>query len=169
MVMNETINEKHSISLLVNNRPGVLIRIALVFSRRGYNLESVVVSPTHHPEYSRMTIMASGDRKTLVQIIRQLNKLVDVINAVDHTGETMIEREIALFKVTCPPQRRTEVLQIADHFNCESVDLTEETMTFEATGSSDKIKALESMFDGFGIVESVRSGKLIMARGASTT
>ena len=167
--MNEPVFEKHAISLLVNNRPGVLIRIALVFSRRGYNLDSVVVSPAHHPEYSRMTIVASGERRTLVQIIRQLNKLVDVIHAADHTGQNMIVREIALFKVSCSPAQRTEVLQIANHFKCTSLDLTGETMIFEVTGSSEKLTALEELFDGFGIVESVRSGKLVMARGSEAT
>src|SRR6185295_19898434 len=92
---------QHSISLLVNNKPGVLIRIALVFSRRGYNIDSLVVSPTHNGKFARMNIVASGEPKTLVQIIHQLNKLIDVIHAKDHTGETVVEKELALIKVRC--------------------------------------------------------------------
>jgi acetolactate synthase-1/3 small subunit len=161
--------EKHAISLLVSNRPGVLIRIALVFSRRGYNLDSVVVSPAHHPEFSRMTIVASGDVETLAQIIKQLNKLVDVVHAKDHTGESMIEREIALIKVGCSEKQRTEVLRIIDQFAGESVDTTGQTITFQATGTSAELDRLEHMLDTFNIVESVRSGKLIIARGQDAT
>ncbi|MBD3420633.1 MAG: acetolactate synthase small subunit [Chitinivibrionales bacterium] len=162
-------NEQHTISLLVNNKPGVLIRIALVFSRRGYNMESVVVSAGNDPRFSHMSLVASGDRKTLDQIIKQLNKLVDVIHACDHTGDSMIERELALIKVKCPAQKRTEILQIGQHFQCESVDLTEKTITFEATGSSDKLNALHNMLDSYGILETVRSGKLFMIRGSEET
>jgi acetolactate synthase-1/3 small subunit len=167
--MQRSADERHTISLLVNNRPGVLIRIALVFSRRGFNLESVVVSPSHHPERSRMTLVASGDPATLDQIIKQLNKLVDVIHARDHTGDIIVERELALLKVQCSGAERTEILQIADHFRCDSVDLTETTMTFQVTGSSDKLDAVHRAFDKFGIVESIRSGKLVMVRGAEAT
>src|SRR4051812_25185900 len=99
---------QHSISLLVNNRPGVLIRISLVFARRGYNIDSLVVSPTHNGKFARMNIVASGEPKTLEQIIHQLNKLVDVIHAKDHTGETVVEKELALIKVRCVPEKRTE-------------------------------------------------------------
>ncbi len=167
--MQRITDDRHTISLLVNNRPGVLIRIALVFSRRGFNLESVVVSPSHHPERSRMTLVASGDPATLDQIIKQLNKLVDVIHARDHTGDIIVERELALIKVSCSSEQRTEILQIADHFKCSSVDLTEETMTFQVTGSSEKLDAVHRAFDKFGIVESIRSGKLIMVRGSEAT
>lgn len=161
--------EKHTISLLVNNRPGVLIRIALVFSRRGYNLESVVVSPSHRPEFSRMSLVASGDPRTLDQIIKQLNKLVDVIHALDHTGDVTVQRELALVKVQCSPGQRTEVLQIADHFKCRSVDMDDQSMTFEVTGSSDKLDAVHDHFGKFGIIEAVRSGKLFLVRGAGNT
>jgi len=161
--------EKHSISLLVNNRPGVLIRIALVFARRGYNLESLVVSPTLNPEFSRMTLVASGDRKTLEQIIKQLNKLVDVLHATDHTGEHTVEREMTLVKVNCDPHQRTEILQISEHFKCQSLDITETTIMLQCTGSSEKLDALQKLLQKFTILESVRSGKLIMARGRSET
>lgn len=162
-------NEQHSISLLVSNKPGVLIRIALVFSRRGYNLDSVVVSPTHRHEFSRMNLVASGDRETLSQIIRQLDKLVDVVHVADHTGEEIVEGEIAFFKVACPVEKRTELMQVADHFRARSVDLTADTITFEATGKSSKLNAFQLMLEQYGILESVRSGKLLMARGRKTT
>ncbi len=161
--------EQHTISLLVANRPGVLIRIALVFSRRGYNLESVVVSPTHRREFSRMNLVASGDKEILLQVIRQLDKMVDVIHVADHTGEEIIEGEIAFIKVACLPQNRTELMEIADHFKARSVDLSEDSITFEATGKTAKLNAFELMLEKYEILESVRSGKLIMARGRNDT
>ncbi|MDP7397603.1 MAG: acetolactate synthase small subunit [Lentisphaeria bacterium] len=159
----------HSISLLVNNKPGVLIRISLVFARRGYNIDSLVVSPAHNRQFSRMSITASGDPDTLVLILGRLNKLVDVIHATDHTGDVVVQRELALIKVDCTAERRTEVLQISEHFKCQSVDISDTTVLLEATGNSDKLDALELMLEKHGIVEIVRSGKLVMARGASAT
>jgi acetolactate synthase-1/3 small subunit len=162
-------DEQHSISLLVSNKPGVLIRIALVFSRRGYNLDSVVVSPTHNSAFSRMNLVARGSKESLDQIIKQLAKLVDVIHVADHTGEDIIEGELLFIKVRCSRNQRTELLQIADHFRAKSVDLTEESITFEATGKTAKLNAFQAMLEQYGILESVRSGKLIMARGAQAT
>jgi len=161
--------DSHSISLLVNNKPGVLIRISLVFARRGYNIDSLVVSPAHNRQFSRMSITASGDPETLVLILGQLNKLVDVIHATDHTGDVVVQRELALIKVDCMAERRTEVLQISEHFKCQSVDISDTTLLLEATGNTDKLDALELMLEKYGIVEIVRSGKLVMARGASAT
>lgn len=161
--------EQHTISLLVANKPGVLIRIALVFSRRGFNLDSVVVSQTHLPEFSRMNIVASGDKESLAQIIKQLDKLVDVVHVADHTGEEIIQGEIAFIKVNCPVELRTELLQLGDHFRARSVDLTDDTITFEATGKTAKLNAFQLMLEKYGILESVRSGKLLMARGRQDT
>ena len=161
--------DSHSISLLVNNKPGVLIRISLVFARRGYNIDSLVVSPAHNRQFSRMSITASGDPETLVLILGQLNKLVDVIHATDHTGDVVVQRELALIKVDCTAELRTEVLQISEHFKCQSVDISDTTLLLEATGNSDKLDALELILEKYGIVEIVRSGKLVMARGASAT
>jgi len=167
--MNGRTEEQHTISLLVANRPGVLIRIALVFSRRGYNLDSVVVSPTNKNEFSRMNLVATGDRDTLSQVIRQLDKMVDVIHVADHTGEETVEGEIAFVKVACPAETRTELMQIADHFKARSVDLSEDSITFEATGTTAKLNAFVLMLEKYGILECVRSGKLVMARGRKDT
>ena len=111
---------RHSISLYVSNKPGVLIRIALVFSRRGYNIDSLVVSETEDPRFSRMNIVAQGDRTTLEQILKQLNKLVDVIHARDYSYEEVIQKELALFKIDCLPERRTEAFQVMDAFKART-------------------------------------------------
>ena len=165
----DTRASQHSISLLVNNKPGVLIRIALVFSRRGYNIDSLVVSPAHNGKYARMNIVASGELKTLEQILKQLNKLIDVLHAKDHTGETVVEKELALVKVRCSPEKRSEILQIAEHFKAQTVDLSENTLMLQVTGGTDKLDAAEMMLDKYGITEMVRTGKVIMARGETGT
>ncbi len=159
----------HTISLYVNNRPGVLVRVALVFSRRGYNIESLVVSPAAEGEFSRMTITCSGDPETLEQIIRQLQKLVDVVHAIDHTGDESYETEIALFKLRAALDERTEILQIAEHFGAKVVDYGPESLILRVYGSSDKLDAFQTLLRPFGIVELVRSGKILMARGMETT
>ena len=163
------IEPAHSISLLVSNKPGVLVRISLVFSRRGYNIDSLVVSPTLDSDFSRMNIVARGNPDTLLQIIRQLEKLVDVIHAKDHTGESTVERELALFKVKATAETRTDLLQIADHFKAISLDMTENAMVLQVTGSSEKIDAIKTLLMRFGIIEFIRTGKVIMARGERTT
>jgi acetolactate synthase I/III small subunit len=160
---------QHSISLLVNNKPGVLIRTAMVFSRRGYNIDSLVVSPAHEGKYARMNITASGEPKTLEQILKQLNKLVDVLHAKDHTGETVVEKELALVKVRCTPEKRSEILQVAEHFKAQTVDLSGSTLMLQVTGGTEKLDAVEAMLDGYGIIEMVRTGKVIMARGEAGT
>lgn len=165
----ETRGHQHSISLLVNNKPGVLIRVSLVFARRGYNIDSLVVSPAHNGKFARMNIVASGAPKTLEQILKQLNKLIDVLHAKDHTGETVVEKELALIKVRCAPEKRSEVLQIAEHFKAQTVDLSEGTLMLQVTGGTDKLDAAEMMLDKYGIAEMVRTGKVIMARGDSNT
>ena len=160
---------QHTISLFVNNKPGVLIRIALVFARRGYNLDSVVVSPGKDEKFSRMTITASGDVKTLDQIIKQLNKLVDVIHATDHSNDVVVERELALIKLRCGVENRTEILQISEHFKCTSIDISNESITLECTGSTEKLDALLEMLKVHEILEMVRTGKVLMARGVEIT
>jgi acetolactate synthase-1/3 small subunit len=161
--------QRHTISLYVANKPGVLNRIALVFGRRGYNIDSLVVSESTDPDYSYMNIVASGDPGTLVQIIGQLNKLVDVVSAKDYSKEDVIQKELALFKINCPPDRRTEVLQIAQTFKAVSEDLTATTLTLMVTGKSEKIDALKTMLTPYGILELVRTGKVLISRGDHRT
>jgi acetolactate synthase-1/3 small subunit len=165
----ETGVKKHTISLYVSNKPGVLIRIALVFSRRGYNIDSLQVSEGHDPAFSHMTITATGDEQTLDQILKQLNKLVDVVHAKDNTGEAVIQRELALLKVECPAQKRSEILQVAHVFDCGTVHLTEDTITLEVTGTTEKLDAVHRMFGPYGVLEMVRSGKVLVAPGEVKT
>lgn len=159
----------HSISILVSNKPGALVRIALVFSRRGYNIDSLVVSPTIDNSVSRMNIVARGNPEILAQIIQQLEKLVDVIKAKDHTRDNVVEKELALLKIRCNPKERTELLQICDHFKAITIDMTETSMIIQVTGYSDKIEAMLSLCKKFDIVEFVRTGKIIMLRGENKT
>ncbi len=161
--------QKHTISLLVNNKPGVLIRIALVFARRGYNIDSLVVSEGNDPAFSRMTIAATGEKKILDQIIKQLNKLVDVVRAIDHTGKNIIERELALLKLSCMPEKRNEIFQLIEAFKGSIVDISDTTVSFEASGTSEKIEALKRTFLPYDIVEIVRTGKTLITRGGGTT
>jgi acetolactate synthase I/III small subunit len=164
-----TSDNKHTISLYVANKPGVLIRVALVFARRGYNLDSLVVSEGHDPLFSHMTISATGDRKTLDQILKQLNKLVDVVHAKDHTEDPVIEREMALVKIKCPADKRGEILQMAHIFDCETIDLTQDTITLQITGETTKLDNVHTMFGPFGILEMVRTGKVLIMPGAAST
>ena len=167
--MSTDAQQRHTISLYVANKPGVLNRIALVFGRRGYNIDSLVVSESTDPDYSYMNIVATGDGETLVQIIKQLNKLVDVVSAKDYSKEDVIQKELALFKINCPPDRRTEVLQIAQTFKAVSEDLTATTLTLMVTGKSEKIDALKEMLSLYGILELVRTGKVLISRGDHRT
>ncbi len=160
---------KHTISLHVANRPGVLIRIALVFARRGYNIDSLVVSPASDPDYSMMNIVASGDEKTLDQILKQLNKLVDVVHASDRTGEDILQRELALIKIGCSPVERSEILQLAHALRCEIVDLGENVVTLQTTGSSDEVDSVTKVLSGYDVIELVRTGKVLMIRGEQHT
>ncbi|MDR2580046.1 MAG: acetolactate synthase small subunit [Fibromonadaceae bacterium] len=159
----------HSISILVSNKPGALVRIALVFSRRGYNIDSLVVSPTLDSTVSRMNIVARGNPETLAQIIQQLEKLVDVIQAKDHTKQNVVEKELVLLKVCCKAEERTELLQLCNHFKAHTVDMTETSMIIQLTGSSEKMDAMLSLCKKFEIIEYVRTGKIIMMRGKNKT
>ncbi len=160
---------KHTISLMVNNKPGVLIRIALVFARRGYNIDSLVVSPSKDPNFSVMNIVASGDEKTLDQILKQLNKLVDVIHASDRTGEDIIQRELALFKLHSEADRRSDVLQLAHAMDCDIVEVSEHATILQMTGDSERLDSAHKVFEQYGIEEMIRTGKVLMARGQEIT
>jgi len=159
----------HAISLYVSNRPGVLVRVALVFARRGYNIESLVVSPAADEGFSRITITCTGDPETLEQMIKQLAKLVDVVRAVDHTGDVSYETEIALVKLSASLDERTQILQVVEHYGAKVVDYGAETLMLRVYGSSDKLDAFIDLLRPFGLLELVRSGKLLMVRGLEGT
>ena len=159
----------HTLSLYVNNKPGVLVRVALVFSRRGYNIESLVVSPTTEAGYARMTITCSGDEAVFEQIIKQLAKLVDVVRAEDHTNQEMVETEVALVKVEVPLEQRTPLLQIVEHYKAKVVDYGPLTMMLRVYGESKKLDSMMSLLQTYDVREVVRSGKIVMTRGTART
>ena len=159
----------HNLSIYVANRPGALARIAQTFSRRGFNIESLVVSAGATGDFSRMTITAKGDEAGLEQVIMQCSKLVDVLACREHNEEEVVARELALVKVAVDGGQRGEVLQIADHFRAKTVDLADKSIVMEATGSSEKLDALVNLLRKFKIIELVRTGKVIMARGERET
>ena len=162
-------DNQFAVSILVNNKPGVLVRLAQTFARRGYNIDSLVVSSAHDPDFSRITIVFQGESENVDQILRQMNKLVDVVHALQHRSEKSVDREMALFKVGVKPGGRAEVFQIIDVFRAKTVDITDQSIIIETTGSSSKIDALERMLSSLGLMEMVRSGKLMMARGIEPT
>lgn len=155
----------HTISLFVANKPGVLLRITLVFSRRGFNIESLVVSSALDGRYARMTITAKGDDKALDQIVKQLGKLVDVIESTDNRDRTALDRELALIKLAISSKTRHELLQIVTHFNAKTIDLTHDSVIVELSGQSQKIDAFLSLLGPFTVVELIRSGRMVMSRG----
>ncbi len=160
---------KHTISVLVENRPGVLARVASLFARRGYNIDSLAVSTTQQPDTSRMTVVTEGDEHTVEQIIKQLYKLIDVIKVYDHTGEEVVDRELALIKVKADGKTRSEVMQIADIFRAQIVDVSEDALTVQCAGTEQKINSLLGLLRGFGVLELVRTGKVVLARGSKAT
>ncbi len=162
-------SDLHTVSVYVANKPGVLARVAQVFARRGYNIDSLVVSSAVDGHYSRMTITAKGDPAGLDQIIQQVQKLVDVLHCTDHTGENVVVKEMALIKVRVGPEQRDHVLQLVDHFKAKTEDLTHESMIVMATGNSEKIDAMVRMMKEFEVVELIRTGKVVMARGGEET
>ncbi len=159
----------HTLSILVNNQPGVLMRICQVFSRRGFNIDSLVVSEGRNANFSRMTIGVSGDPEGLSQIIMQVSKLIDVIHCFEHTSENSVTKEMILIKIRCSPDERSMALQITEHFSGKTVDLTPTSMVVMLNGDSPKIDAAVSMFSQFNIIETVRTGKVVMARGEQPT
>ncbi|MGI6452965.1 MAG: acetolactate synthase small subunit [Syntrophomonadaceae bacterium] len=156
---------KHTLSVIVENKPGVLTRVAMLFRRRGYNIESLTVGETENPSISRMTIAVTGDETVIEQVTKQLYKLIDVIKIVDLTEERFVERELVLIKVKASSSIRSEILQIVQIFRARIVDIGKNSMIIEVTGDSGKIDAIEESLRPFGIVELVRTGKVAMARG----
>ncbi len=157
---------KHTLAVLVENRSGVLTRVAGLFSRRGFNIESLAVGVTEDPDTSRMTIVVSGDDHVLEQVMKQLNKLIDVIRVSDISSDEAVHRELALIKVGVDSSTRAEVMQIVDVFRAKIVDVGARSLVVEVTGDESKINAIEQLLRQFGIKEMVRTGKIAMNRGA---
>ena len=162
------LQQQHVITALVENHPGVLARVAGLFARRGYNIESLTVSVTENPEMSRMTIVVGGDHMVLEQITKQLNKLIEVLRVVDYTETPAVERELALVKVNAEAKDRSEIMQIVEVFRARIIDLDDKTFTIEVTGSPEKIDKIHNLLNNYGIKEMVRTGVIAMARGART-
>lgn len=159
--------DKFTLSLAVHDKPGVLVRIALVFARRGYNIESLSVSPGAKAGFARMTITSSGDPATREQIMKQLRKLIDVLYVTDHAEDHPIETEIALIKLGSTQTNRTELLQIAEHYKAKVVHYDAETLILRVEGNSDKLSTLLSLLEPHNIEEVVRSGSVLMSREPS--
>ncbi|MET7999030.1 MULTISPECIES: acetolactate synthase small subunit [Amycolatopsis] len=156
----------HTLSVLVENKPGVLARVSGLFSRRGFNIESLAVGPTENPEVSRMTIVVAVEELPLEQVTKQLNKLVNVIKIVELEQSSAVQRELLLVKVRADATVRSQVLETVQLFRAKVVDVSPEALTVEATGTSDKIGALLRMLEPYGIRELVQSGMVAVGRGA---
>ncbi len=159
---------KHTIAVIVENRPGVLSRVSGLFSRRGYNIHSLAVGTTEDENLSRMTIVVAGDDDILEQITKQLYKLIDVVRVYELSNISAVDRELVLIKVAANEATRPEIQQIVDIFRAKIVDLGENALIVEATGDSEKIDALENMLKKYGIKEMVRTGKVSLARSEET-
>ena len=162
------LQQQHVLTALVENHPGVLARVAGLFARRGYNIESLTVSVTDDPEISRMTILVGGDHLVLEQITKQLHKLIEVIRVVDYTEIPAVERELALIKVNAEPRCRAEIMQIVEIFRGRIIDMNDKTFIVEITGGAEKLDKIRELFSVYGIKEMVRTGVIAMARGART-
>ncbi|MFJ4675977.1 MULTISPECIES: acetolactate synthase small subunit [Kitasatospora] len=157
---------KHTLSVLVENKPGVLARIAALFSRRGFNIDSLAVGPTEHPDISRMTIVVNVEELPLEQVTKQLNKLVNVIKIVELDQSQAVQRELVLVKVRADAETRSQVTEIVQLFRAKTVDVSPDAVTIEATGSSDKLEAMLRMLEPYGVKELVQSGLVAIGRGA---
>lgn len=155
---------KHTISVLVENHFGVLAHVAGLFSARGFNIDSLAVGETEDPSISRMTIVAHGDDRVIEQIMKQLNKLIDVIKVQDLTSEDNIARELVLVKVHATASTRSDILQVVNTFRAKVVDVNPKSLTIEVTGSEEKIDAMLELFRPFGVKEVVRTGTIALAR-----
>jgi acetolactate synthase I/III small subunit len=155
----------HTISVLVENKPGVLTRVAGLFSARGFNIDSLAVGTTESPELSRMTIVVNVETKPLEQVTKQLNKLINVIKILEHESGSAVERELMLVKIRSEGDARQRIMEIASVFRVNVVDVTHNTITLEATGKPDKLEALLELLEDFGIVELSRTGRIALSRG----
>ncbi len=156
---------RHVLSVTVRDQPGVLLRVAGLFARRGYNIESLSVAKTERPGLSRTTFIVSGEDSTVEQVSKQLQKLIDVITVIDHSGSAYVGRELMLIKVAVrTPEDRVEIRQIAQDFRARIVDVAREALTFEVTGDDGKLADFISQMKAFGIVELVRTGMVALER-----
>ena len=157
---------RHTLSVLVENKPGVLARVASLFSRRGFNIDSLAVGPTEHPDISRMTILVNVEELPLEQVTKQLNKLVEVIKIVELEQSTSVQRELLLVKVAADKSTRSHVLETVQLFRAKVVDVAPDAVTIEATGSTDKLEALLRVLEPYGVRELVQSGMVAVGRGS---
>jgi len=157
---------KHTIAVIVENKSGVLTRIAGLFSRRSFNIHSLSVGITDNPEYSRMTICVEGDEEILEQVIKQLSKLINVIRVSELDPAESVERELAIIKVSADKDTRPEVMQLVNVFRAKIVDVSQRSVIIEITGGPQKIDAMERLLRQFGIKEMARTGKISMVRGS---
>jgi acetolactate synthase I/III small subunit len=155
----------HTLSVLVEDRPGVLTRVAGLFAARGFNINSLAVGPTEEPGLSRMTIVVDVDRKPLEQVTKQLNKLINVIKVFEHEAGDSVERELMLVKVHAEGEMRARVMEICDVFRVRVTDVTHRTLTIEATGSPVKLESFLRLLEDFGVVELARTGRIALVRG----
>ena len=156
---------RHTLSVLVENKPGVLARISGLFARRGYNIHSLAVGPTEYENVSRMTIVVNVEDKPLEQVVKQLNKLINVIKIVELERDSAVERELLLVKVKASAETRAQIVEIADIFRSKIVDVSPHALTIEATGSPDKLLAMTDLLHSYGVKEMVRTGLVALGRG----
>lgn len=156
---------RHTLSVLVENKPGVLTRVAALFARRAFNIHSLAVGPTEHPDISRITVVVDVDENPLEQVTKQLNKLVNVLKIVELTPQASVQRELLLVKVRADDASRTAVLQVVELFRAHVVDVVPDAVTIEATGGEDKLRALLTALEPYGIREIVQSGAVAIGRG----
>ncbi|MFC1941742.1 acetolactate synthase small subunit [Chloroflexota bacterium] len=158
---------KHTIVALVEDKPGVLNRMASLFRRRGFNIESIAVGHSEVPHFSRMTIVVNGSTAMVEQVRKQVDKLVDVVKVTEITGDKITARELALIKVRATSATRSEIIEIADIFRANIVDVGSDSLTIEITGDEDKIESMLKLIRGFGIKEIARTGRIAMVRGGA--
>lgn len=163
--------KKHIISVLVENKAGVLSRIAALFAARGFNIDSLAVGETEDPKISRMTIVSQGEENVLEQVVKQLRRLIDVISVSDYTkkGLDYVDRELVLVKVDAPPSKRSEIIEIVDIFRAKTVDVSLNTLSIEITGTESKIQAFLDLMHNFKVKEIVRTGKIAIVRENQST
>ncbi len=156
---------KHTLSVLVENKPGVLARIAGLFSRRGFNIDSLAVGPTEHSDISRMTVVVDVEALPLEQVTKQLNKLVEVLKVVELDPDASVQRQVVLVKVRADAASRTHVLETVELFRAKVIDVAHDTLTIECTGKAEKVHALLGVLEPFGVRELVQSGVVAVGRG----